>query len=97
MLGPVSVLPFSPLVLYSLYWKNLTRTGALSGMIAGAVVVIIWIVWIKPLATINEIFGIYEIIPGFLTSVIVTYVVSLLTQKPEILSIKILKSQNHNP
>lgn len=51
-------------------------------MIAGAVVVIIWIVWIKPLATINEIFGIYEIIPGFLTSVIVTYVVSLLTQKP---------------
>ncbi len=73
---------FSPLVLYSLYWKNLTRTGALSGMIAGAVVVIIWIVWIKPLATINEIFGIYEIIPGFLTSVIVTYVVSLLTQKP---------------
>ncbi|OHS70326.1 sodium:proline symporter [Staphylococcus sp. HMSC73C01] len=73
---------FSPLVLYSLYWRNLTRTGALSGMIAGAVVVIIWIVWIKPLATINEIFGIYEIIPGFLTSVIVTYVVSLLTQKP---------------
>lgn len=54
---------FSPLVLYSLYWRNLTRTGALSGMIAGAVVVIIWIVWIKPLATINEIFGIYEIIP----------------------------------
>ncbi|RIO93108.1 sodium/proline symporter PutP [Staphylococcus haemolyticus] len=73
---------FSPLVLFSLYWKKLTRTGAISGMVAGALVVIIWIVWIKPLVGINEIFGMYEIIPGFLVSVIVTYVVSLLTQHP---------------
>ncbi|WP_415426764.1 sodium/proline symporter PutP [Staphylococcus borealis] len=73
---------FSPLVLFSLYWKKLTRAGAISGMVAGALVVIIWIVWIKPLAGINGIFGMYEIIPGFLVSVIVTYVVSLLTQHP---------------
>lgn len=73
---------FSPLVLFSLYWKKLTRAGTISGMVAGALVVIIWIVWIKPLAGINEIFGMYEIIPGFLVSVIVTYVVSLLTQHP---------------
>lgn len=51
-------------------------------MVAGALVVIVWIVWIKPLANINELFGMYEIIPGFLASVIVTYVVSLLTQSP---------------
>ena len=51
-------------------------------MVAGALVVIIWIAWIKPLASINEIFGMYEIIPGFIISVIVTYVVSLLTQHP---------------
>lgn len=73
---------FSPLVLFSLYWKKLTRAGAISGMVAGALVVIIWIAWIKPLASINEIFGMYEIIPGFIISVIVTYVVSLLTQHP---------------
>ncbi|QUX18711.1 sodium/proline symporter PutP [Staphylococcus haemolyticus] len=73
---------FSPLVLFSLYWKKLTRAGAISGMVAGALVVIIWIAWIKPLAGINEIFGMYEIIPGFIVSVIVTYVVSLLTQNP---------------
>ena len=53
---------FSPLVLFSLYWKKLTRAGAISGMVAGALVVIIWIAWIKPLASINEIFGMYEII-----------------------------------
>ncbi|NAM82377.1 sodium:solute symporter family transporter, partial [Staphylococcus epidermidis] len=73
---------FSPLVLFSLYWKGLTRAGAISGMIAGAVTVIVWIVFIKPMADINEIFGMYEIIPGFIISVIVTYVVSKLTQKP---------------
>jgi sodium/proline symporter len=73
---------FSPLVIFSLYWKGLSRAGALSGMIVGAIVVIIWIAWIKPLAEINEIFGMYEIIPGFLASVIVTYVVSKMTKKP---------------
>ena len=49
-------------------------------MVAGAATVIIWIVFIKPLADINEIFGLYEIIPGFIMSVIFTYVVSKLTQ-----------------
>lgn len=73
---------FSPLVIFSLYWKGLSHAGALSGMITGAVVVIIWIAWIKPLANINEIFGMYEIIPGFLASVIVTYLVSKYTKKP---------------
>ena len=51
-------------------------------MISGALVVIIWIAWIKPLASINELLGMYEIIPGFIVSVIVTYVVSKLTAKP---------------
>ncbi|PHK49514.1 sodium/proline symporter PutP [Staphylococcus edaphicus] len=73
---------FSPLVIFSLYWKGLSRTGALAGMMTGAFVVIVWIVWVKPLASINEVFGMYEIIPGFLASVIVTYVVSLYTKKP---------------
>ena len=71
---------FSPLVLFALYWKGLTRAGAVSGMVSGALVVIVWIAWIKPLAHINEIFGLYEIIPGFIVSVIVTYVVSKLTK-----------------
>lgn len=73
---------FSPLVIFSLYWKGLTRTGALSGMITGALIVIIWIVWIKPLASVNEIFGMYEIIPGFIASVLVTVIVSKLTKTP---------------
>ena len=61
--------------------EKLTCAGAISGMIAGALVVIIWIVWVKPLANINELFGMYEIIPGFISSVIVTYLVSIFTYK----------------
>ncbi|MGW9856299.1 sodium/proline symporter [Staphylococcus hominis] len=74
---------FSPLVLFSLYWKKLTRAGAISGMVAGALVVIIWIVWVKLFANINELFGMYEIIPGFISSVIVTYLVSIFTYKSD--------------
>ncbi|MGO1557690.1 MAG: sodium:solute symporter family transporter, partial [Staphylococcus equorum] len=75
---------FGPLVLLSLYWKGLSRTGAVSGMLAGAIVVIIWIAFVKPLGEINDFFNLYEIIPGFLTSLIVTVVVSKFTKKPDI-------------
>lgn len=86
---------FSPLVLYSLYWKDLTRAGAISGMVAGAVVVIVWISWIKPLATINAFFGMYEIIPGFIISVLITYIVSKLTKKPDDYVIENLNKVKH--
>lgn len=75
---------FGPLVLLSLYWKNLTRTGAVSGMVAGAVTVIVWIVWVKPLGDTYEFFNLYEIVPGFFINLIVAYFVSLITKKPAI-------------
>lgn len=52
-------------------------------MISGSVVVIIWIVFVKPLGEHIDFFNLYEIIPGFLTSLIVTYIVSLITKKPD--------------
>ena len=33
---------FGPIVLLSLYWRKLTSTGALAGMITGAVTVFVW-------------------------------------------------------
>ena len=56
---------FGPLVLMSLYWKGLSRTGAVSGMVSGAIVVIVWIAFVKPLGEINDFFNLYEIVPGF--------------------------------
>ncbi|PHK49642.1 sodium/proline symporter PutP [Staphylococcus edaphicus] len=75
---------FGPLVLLSLYWKGLSRTGAVSGMLAGAIVVIIWIAFVKPLGDVNDFFNLYEIIPGFLASLIVTVVISMITKKPQL-------------
>ncbi|WP_156291515.1 sodium/proline symporter PutP [Oceanobacillus salinisoli] len=63
---------FGPIILLSLYWKKITGTGALCGMITGAVTVFIW--------GNTELSGVlYEIVPGFLLSLIVTYIVSLIT------------------
>ncbi|MGW7812847.1 sodium/proline symporter PutP [Staphylococcus xylosus] len=75
---------FGPLVLFSLYWKGLSRTGAISGMLSGAIVVILWIAFVKPLGETNDFFNLYEIVPGFLASLIVTFIVSKLTEKPQI-------------
>ncbi len=66
---------FGPVVLLSLYWKKLSTWGALSAMVTGAVVVFIW--GNSPLGDVM-----YEIVPGFIASLLVAFVVSLLTHKP---------------
>ncbi|WP_156291514.1 sodium/proline symporter PutP [Oceanobacillus salinisoli] len=66
---------FGPLILLSLYWRKITGTGALWGMIVGAVTVFIW--GNTPLSGY-----LYEIVPGFILNLIVAYVVSILTYKP---------------
>ena len=50
---------FGPLVILSLYKRNITRLGALAGMITGSLTVIIW----KPLE--GGLFDLYELLPGF--------------------------------
>lgn len=62
---------FGPVVLMSLFWRRMTGTGALAGMLVGALTVIAW----KPLTGSS----LYEIIPGFILGMIAIYVVSLLT------------------
>lgn len=73
---------FGPLVILSLYWRKLTNIGAIAGMVAGALTVIIWIAFVKPLGEKVEFFNLYEIVPGFLVSLLVTIIVSKLTKAP---------------
>jgi len=68
---------FGPLVLLSLFWKGITRNGALSGLICGGITVLVW----KPLS--GGIFDLYEIIPGFLACLAVSVVVSLLDRNKD--------------
>lgn len=66
---------FGPLIILSLFWRRMTLNGALAGMLVGAVVVILW----KNLLGDT---GVYEIIPGFIASIIAIVVVSLLGKAP---------------
>ncbi|WP_273753233.1 sodium/proline symporter PutP [Alkalicoccobacillus gibsonii] len=66
---------FGPVVLLSLFWRRMNTWGALTGMISGAITVVLW----KEFG-LGEV--LYEIIPGFAVSVLMIYVVSLLTASP---------------
>ena len=70
---------FGPLMLCSLYWRRTNAAGALAGMITGAVTVIVWNLWVKQL---GGIFGVYELLPGFVFALIAIVVVSKLTAEP---------------
>ena len=67
---------FGPVILLSLYWKRMNRWGALAGMLAGAITVIIW----TSIPVLKD--TLYEMIPGFAANLLAIYVVSLLTPKP---------------
>lgn len=67
---------FGPVVILSLFWRRFTYRGALAGVIAGALVDVLW------LAFLSGTTGIYELIPGFAVSAVVAVVVTLLDKKP---------------
>lgn len=66
---------FGPIILLGLYWKRMTKWGALAGMIAGAATVIIW-------ESIDRFAEVYEIIPGFIAGILAIIIVSVITPKP---------------
>jgi len=72
---------FGPLFLLSLFWKNLSREGALAGMIVGAVTVLFWLY--APIQIGGQSLSdvIYEIVPGFILSGLAAIVVSLLIKR----------------
>tara|TARA_R110000868_G_scaffold6550_2_gene36988 strand:+ start:61015 stop:62520 length:1506 start_codon:yes stop_codon:yes gene_type:complete len=73
---------FGPLILLSLFWRDMTRSAAVAGMVTGAVTVLFWIY--APIeiggTKLSEI--IYEMVPGFVLSTIATLVVGQMTRKP---------------
>nr|MCR5465918.1 sodium:proline symporter [Lachnospiraceae bacterium] len=81
---------FGPVILLSLYWKRLNYAGAISGIIAGFVTDIAYVIargnmiLTKEDAIITGNLGeLYEIIPGFLVGLIVCVIVTKLTKAPE--------------
>ncbi|MDE6471322.1 MAG: sodium/proline symporter [Eubacterium sp.] len=71
---------FGPVMLLALFWKRSNKYGAIAGMIAGGAMVFLWKYVIAGLA---DILNVYELLPAFVTGLVVNVVVSLVTAKPE--------------
>ena len=67
---------FGPAILLSLFWRRFSFKGAIAGIAAGALVDILWLIFLSGL-------GIYEIIPGFCAGLIAAVVVTLADKEPE--------------
>lgn len=61
-IGPTSIL--------ALFWKRTTKTGVIFGLLTGTITVIVW----KSIPVLDN--WIYELIPGFVLSLIVTVAIS---------------------
>ena len=66
---------FGPTIMLSLFWKRFNFKGAVAGILTGAIVDICWLAFLSST-------GIYEILPGFVASLIVAVAVTLMTKKP---------------
>ncbi|KID57653.1 proline:sodium symporter PutP [Pseudoalteromonas luteoviolacea] len=73
---------FGPLVLFSLFWKRMNFSGALAGMVVGAVTVLVWIYAPFTIAGQSPSGFIYEIVPGFIAASIAIVAVSSMTAPP---------------
>ena len=72
---------FGPIILCSLFWNNCNEKGALAGIISGGAVALMWaylptLIWG---ANIPAIFTVYEIVPAFIVSLALIFIVSIAT------------------
>ncbi|GAA0352140.1 sodium/proline symporter PutP [Bowmanella denitrificans] len=73
---------FGPVIIISLFWKRMTRAGALAGMLVGAATVLFWIY--APVTINGQSLSswMYEIVPGFILCTVTVLIVSHLSSPP---------------
>ncbi len=71
---------FGPVMLFALFWKRCNASGAIAGMLTGAVSIFLWKFLVRPL---GGAWDIYELLPAFLAASLAIVAVSLATKAPE--------------
>lgn len=80
---------FGAVVILSVFWRRFTYKGALAGVIAGALTDVLWLTLFTN--SLESIFGVrtyivatgvYELIPGFIISMLVAVIVTLIDKAP---------------
>ena len=67
---------FGPTIMLSLYWKRFNFIGAVTGIAAGAIVDVLWCIFLSSS-------GIYELAPGFIAGLLSAVTASLCTKAPD--------------
>lgn len=67
---------FGPVILLSLFWRRFNYKGAIAGVVTGAIVDILWLIFLSGTT------GIYEIIPGFICGGLAAILVAKATDAP---------------
>ncbi len=67
---------FGPAILFSLFYRRMTRKGAIAGIFTGGVVALVW----QQLS--GGLFDLYEIVPGFILASLAIVVVSIWDKPP---------------
>ena len=75
---------FGPTILLSLFWRRFNYKGAVAGVVSGFVVDLGWL-----LTGLTASTGVFEIVPGFIASLIVAVVVTKLTPAPNAEAVEI--------
>lgn len=71
---------FGPVMLLALFWKRSNRYGAMVSMLSGGIMIFVWKYLVRPM---GGAWDIYELLPAFLTAIILNVIVSLATGAPE--------------
>jgi sodium/proline symporter len=69
---------FGPVILLSLFWSRMTWSGALAGVVGGALTVVLW----RQIEGLADT-GVYEMIPGWLVALAAIALFNSLGKRPE--------------
>ena len=69
---------FGPVILCSLYWRRMTKSGAIAGMLSGFLVTVFWVLFAK-----ENAYDLYEMVPAFITGIVSIIVVSMITSRKD--------------
>ncbi len=67
---------FGPVLILSLFWKGIKRQGIIGGMLTGILTTVVWKIYIKKALAKIIGFELYELVPAFLLSLVVTVILS---------------------
>ncbi len=68
---------FGPVILLSLFWRRFTYKGAIAGVLGGAIVDILWLIFLSAST------GVYELFPGFIAGLVCAVIGTVADKEPD--------------